>query len=80
MENRIPSMSMGMDVVVISESDSSGIGDGLGSFTDSGAGVVLGGGYEYRGTGGFLFRAAPYLVVAGGGVALTAGLSFGVTF
>jgi len=73
-------LTAGVDVVFISETDSDGLGDGLGSFTESGAGAVLGGGYEYRGTSGFLFRAAPYLVVASGGIALTAGLSFGVTF
>lgn len=68
----------GADIVVASASDRSGIG--LGSFTGTGAAGVVGGGYEYRGTSGFLFRAAPYLIVGTGGIAITAGFSFGVAF
>jgi hypothetical protein len=46
----------------------------------SGSGVagVLGGGYEYRGDGGFLFRAAPYVFI-GKASGVWLGLSFGYT-
>jgi hypothetical protein len=51
------------------------------SYSGAGALAVLGGGYEYRGDGGFLFRAAPYLFVGlSGGVAISAGLSVGTAF
>ncbi|MEW6055446.1 MAG: hypothetical protein AB1540_02440 [Bdellovibrionota bacterium] len=48
------------------------------AFSGSGALAVLGGGYEYRGDGGFLFRAAPYILV-GSQVQIWGGLSFGFT-
>jgi hypothetical protein len=70
----------GLDIAYVSASDTSGLGDGLGSITASGVGVVLGGGYEFRGDGGFLFRASPYFVIGSGGVAVTGGLSFGYAF
>lgn len=55
---------------------------GTDGFTASGSGVgaVLGGGYEYRGTSGFLFRAAPYFIFGSGGGDLWFGLTFGFTF
>ncbi len=53
--------------------------DSFGSVSGTGAFAVVGGGYEYRGDGGFLFRAAPYFLVAGK-VAVTLGLSFGAAF
>lgn len=45
----------------------------------SGIGGVLGGGYEYRGDSGFLFRAAPYLMV-GKTAGVWAGVSLGYAF
>jgi hypothetical protein len=45
----------------------------------SGLAGIVGGGYEYRGENGFLFRAAPY-VLLGKASGLWAGLSFGYTF
>jgi len=72
-------LTAGIDFIHASVTDSSGFGDGL-SFTGSGVGAMLGGGYEFRGTGGFLFRAAPYLALGSGGAAVTGGLSFGYAF
>jgi hypothetical protein len=68
-----PFLTAGVDILVGSV-DLGVIG---GSF--SGAAVTLGGGYEYRGDSGFVFRAAPYIFVAGG-VGLTGGISFGGSF
>lgn len=65
----------GLDFVIVSGELSSGGSDsGVGAFGTAGAG------YEFRGTGGFLFRAAPYLLFGAGGVAITGGLSFGAAF
>jgi hypothetical protein len=44
---------------------------------NSGPHAVLGFGYEYRGYSGVLFRAAPYLVVGGGSIIPTMGVSIG---
>lgn len=65
----------GVDVVIISAKI-----DNWGAFKGSGALGVLGGGYEYRGDGGFLFRVAPYMMVGAGGVAVWGGISFGYAF
>ena len=58
---------------MILASGSSGDGDRV---TGSGVAGVLGGGYEYKSAGGFLFRAAPYVFV-GKASGAWLGLSFG---
>lgn len=68
-------ISAGVDVVVVSSSINN-----WGGISATGALGTLGGGYEYRGEGGFLFRAAPYVFLGQGGVRLWGGLSFGGTF
>ncbi|MCC6277367.1 MAG: hypothetical protein IT289_05580 [Oligoflexia bacterium] len=72
--NHRPFATAGIDIVTATVS-----GSGF-SGSASGVAAVLGGGYEFRGDSGFLFRAAPYLLVGGGGVAFWAGFSFGYAF
>jgi len=67
-------VTAGVDVLLASES----VG-GNGVFVGSGLAPVAGGGYEYRGDGGFLFRAAPYAVF-GRTVLVWFGTSFGYAF
>lgn len=68
-----PYLTGGLDIVT-----GSGALD-TSTFSGTGAVAVLGGGYEYRSDGGFLFRAAPYIFV-GAKLAFWIGLSFGFTF
>ncbi len=69
-----PYLTAGLDIVTasVSFSDSS-------SFSGSGAVAVLGGGFEYRGDSGFLFRFAPYVFI-GNKAAITVGLGLGYAF
>jgi hypothetical protein len=67
-------LSAGLDIVSIS-ANLSGT-----SFGASGVAPVLGGGYEYRGENGFVFRGAPYLVIGNSQIGFTIGLSFGYAF
>lgn len=53
--------------------------DGDAQISGSGVAGTLGGGYEYRGDSGFLFRAAPYVFV-GNASGLWLGLSLGYAF
>lgn len=52
---------------------------GSGTFTGSGAAAIIGGGYEYKGDSGFVFRAAPYFLIASNS-GLWLGLSAGYSF
>jgi hypothetical protein len=67
-------LTAGLDIVSIS-----GTLSGT-TFGASGAAPVLGGGYEFRGEEGFLFRGAGYIVIGNSDVAFTIGLSFGYAF
>ena len=53
--------------------------NGAQTFRSSGGAAVFGGGYEYRGVSGFLFRGASYVIV-GRSTEMTIGLSVGATF
>lgn len=63
-----------------STSTSSSDNDSTFKTTNSGVAAIVGGGYEFRGESGFLFRATGYLLIASGGVLPWAGASFGGTF
>lgn len=69
-------LTAGLDLVAASVSDK------VDNSTLSGSGglLVLGGGYEYRGDSGFLFRLAPYLLAGSGGARFWFGISFGYAF
>jgi|GEM_PF-3304992 len=67
-------LTAGADLVMLSASLS---GYQLGA---SGLAPIAGGGYEYRGPGGFLFRGTGYLVVGTVSSTATIGLTFGYAF
>ncbi len=74
-------ITAGMDIVSVSVEDHGFYSsDNYFAGHASGVAAVVGGGYEYRGKGGFLFRGAPYLLAGSGGAAVWLGLTFGTTF
>ena len=73
-----PYLSLGVDIV--SMSSSSGSNSTFTTVSGNGVGPVVGAGYEYRGTGGFLFRLAPYLFIGNKTTQVFAGLSLGSAF
>lgn len=73
-----PFITGGIDIVSISGKVDELLDNQI-KLSASGAVPMLGGGYEFRGQGGFLFRAALYALV-GPGILPWAGLSFGAAF
>lgn len=64
----------GLDIVAASATLA---GDTVGA---SGAVPIIGGGWEYRGSGGFVFRLPGYILIGNGGTLFWIGLGFGVSF
>lgn len=67
-------LTAGLDIVSASGSDSSN------TISASGAVPTLGGGFEYRGEGGFLFRFPVYVVFGQGSTQFWFGIGLGFTF
>jgi hypothetical protein len=67
-------VTAGVDIVSVSANLS---GNTIGA---GGAAPIIGGGYEYRGEGGFLFRFPAYILIGNGQSTVTIGLGFGFTF